>query len=124
MALQKILDILRNARNERTVLTDTLPKREQKVRRVFMLEKEIDFVDKDIGLFPSRLVRGDSVENVIEHHKHSDRHQCSAEVVDVIADQTILGIHIGFVGKGIKTAACEKLKCQRYILCFGFRLLL
>lgn len=57
MALQKILDILRNARNERTVLTNTLPKREQKVRRVLMLEKEIDFVDKDIGLSPSRLVR-------------------------------------------------------------------
>ena len=122
MALQKILDILRNARNERTVLADTLPQGKEKVCGVFMLEKEIDFINEDIGLSPSRLVRCNSIEDIIKHHKHPDRHQCSAEIVNVIADQALLGIHIGFTRKGIKAAACKEFQRERNILCFRFRL--
>ena len=84
-----------------------------------MLEKEIDFVDKDIGLSAPRLVCGNSIEDIIKHHKHPDRHQCSAEIVNVIADQAVLGIYIGFTRKGIKTAACKEFQRQRNILASG-----
>ena len=87
-----------------------------------MLEKEIDFINEDIGLSAPRLVCGNSIEDIIKHHKHPDRHQCSAEIVNVIADQAVLGVYIGFTRKGIKTAACKEFKRQRNILCFGFRL--
>ena len=63
MALQKVLDILRNARNKRTVLTDTLSQGKEKVCGVIMLVKEIDFINEDIGLSAPRLVCGNSIED-------------------------------------------------------------
>ena len=70
-----------NAGGISAVLSYTLPKREQEVCRILVLEQEVDFINEDIGLSAPRLVCGNSIEDIIKHHKHSDRHQCSAEIV-------------------------------------------
>lgn len=69
--LEQIFYVLRNTRNERTVFTNTLPKRKEEVCRILVLEQQIDFVEEDIRLAPFRFVRRNAVQN-------TDRELCQS----------------------------------------------
>ena len=45
------------------------------------------------------------------------------KVTDVVAENAGIGIHVRVLGKGVETALCEQLQCQRNVPRFGFRLL-
>ena len=109
MALQEVVHILRNAGRISTVLAHSLPKREQEVGTVFVLEQEIDFVNEDEGIFALCTILCNAVEDGIQNHQHPDGHKLLAEVKDVVADEPVIGIHIGVLGKGVQRAVGKQL---------------
>ena len=123
MALQQIFHVLSDTRNESTVLTHTLPQGKEEVRGIFVLEQQIYFVDKDIGLSSLRLVLGDTVQDTVKNDEHTDGHKRSTKLVNVIADKATLGVYVGLICKGVKASVCEKLNGKSYIPRFGFGLL-
>lgn len=54
-----------------------------------MLEKEIDFINKDECLLTFSTVLCNTVQNRVEDDKHTDRHKLFAEVKNVIADKAV-----------------------------------
>ena len=61
MALQKIIDILRDTRRIRSVLSDTLPKRKQEVCGILVLKQQINLIYKDKGVSALRPVLRNTV---------------------------------------------------------------
>ena len=118
MALQKVVHILRNASSISTVLSYTLPKSKQEVCGVFVLEKEIDFINKDECLLTFSTVLCNTVQNRVEDDKHTDRHKLFAEVKNVIADKAVICIHIGRLCKGIQRTVSKQLNSKGDFLCF------
>ena len=107
MALQEVVHVLRDTRNESSVLSHSFPKGKEEVCGVFVLEKQIDLVDKDIGLFALDTVLGDAVENTVKNDEHTHGHQRSSKLVNIVADKTIVGVHVGLLGEGVKASFRE-----------------
>ena len=71
------------------------------------MEKQIYLVDKDIGLFALDTVLGDAVENTVKNDEHTHGHQRSSKLVNIVADKTVVGVHVGLLCKGVKAAFRE-----------------
>ena len=50
MGLEQVVHILRDTCGISAVLSHTLPKREQEIGAVFVLEQKVDLIDKDEGM--------------------------------------------------------------------------
>ena len=74
-----------------------------------MLEQEIDFINEDEGIFALCTVLCNAVEDGVQYHQHPDGHKLLAEVKDVVADESVVGIHIGVLGKGVQRAVGKQL---------------
>ena len=72
MALEQVIDVLSDTCCKCAVLTDTLPKGKQEVCRIFVLEQELDFINKDECCLTLRSVLRDTVENTVHYDKHTD----------------------------------------------------
>ena len=123
VGLKQVVHILRDARGISTVLSHTLPKGEQEVCTVLVLEQKIDFVDENKGVLAFGSVLRNTVENGVENDQHTDGHKLLAEVKDVIADQAVIRVHIGFLGEGVQAAIGKQLDGKSNLLRFGFGLL-
>ena len=123
MALQQIFHVLRDTRNESAVLTHTLPQGKEEVRRILVLEQQIDLVNKDIGLSSLCLILGDTVQDTVKNYEHTDRHKRSAKLVNVIADKAALSVYVGLLCEGIKASVSEKFNRKSHISGFGLGLL-
>ena len=87
-----------------------------------MLEQQVDLINIDPGVALQPTVADDAVEDAVQHHQHPHRQELLAQIPDIIAEDTGIGVHIGGLGKGVETAVCKQLNGQRHILCFLFRL--
>ena len=123
MGLKQVVHILRDARGISTVLSHTLPKGEQEVCAVLVLEQKVDFINEDEGVLALSSVLRNTVQNRVEDDQHTDGHKLLAEVKDVIADQAVIRVHIGFLCKGVQRAVCKQLNGKSDFLRFGFGLL-
>ena len=123
MGLKQVVHILRDARGISAVLSHTLPKGEQEVCTVLVLEQKIDFVDENKGVLAFGSVLRNTVENGVENDQHTDGHKLFAEIKNVVANQAIVRVHIGFLGKGVQAAVGEQLDGKSNLLRFGFGLL-
>ena len=85
-----------------------------------MLEKEIDFINKDECLLTFSTVLCNTVQNRVEDDKHTDRHKLFAEVKNVITDKAVIRINIGRLCEGIQRAVCKQLDSKGDFLCFRF----
>ena len=74
-----------------------------------MLEQEIDFINEDEGIFALCTILCNAVEDGVQYHQHPDGHKLLAEVKDVVADEPVVGIHIGVLGKGVQRAVGKQL---------------
>lgn len=95
MALQQIIHVLRNARTKSAVLSDALPKREQKVGAVFMLKQKIDFVNNDKCIFAFNPVLCNPIQDAVQDNQHADREELFAQVENIVADEPVMDIDIG-----------------------------
>ena len=67
MALQKVVHILRDAGRISAVLSHTLPKGEQEVCAVLVLEQKVDLINEDEGVLRfARKFKGMGIEDELE----------------------------------------------------------
>ena len=123
MGLKQVVHILRDARGISAVLSHTLPKGEQEVCTVLVLEQKVDFIDEDEGVLALGTVGRNTVQDRVEDDQHTDGHKLLAEVKDVIADQAVIRVHIGFLGEGVQRTVGKQLDGKSNLLRFGFGLL-
>lgn len=123
VGLKQVVHILRDARGISAVLSYTLPKGEQEVCTVLVLEQKVDFIDEDEGVLALSSVLCNTVQDRVEDDQHTDGHKLLAEVKDVIADQAVIRVHIGFLGEGVQRAIGKQLNGKSNLLRFGFGLL-
>jgi len=123
VGLKQVVHILRDARGISTVLSHTLPKGEQEVCAVLVLEQKVDFINEDEGVLALSSVLRNTVQNRVEDDQHTDGHKLLAEVKDVIADQAVIRVHIGFLCKGVQRAVGKQLNGKSDFLRFWFGLL-
>ena len=53
-----------------------------------------------------------TVQDRVEDDQHTDGHKLLAEVKDVIADQAVIRVHIGFLGEGVQRAIGKQLNAR------------
>ena len=102
MALKQVVYILRDTRTESAVLSYAFPQGKEEVCTVLMLEQQIDFINENKGVFTLCTVSGNTVQNTVEHDKHTDGQKLLAEIENVITNQAVIYIHIRFLCKGVK----------------------
>ena len=67
MGLKQVVHILRDARGISTVLSHTLPKGEQEVCTVLVLEQKVDLINEDEGVLRfARKFKGMGIEDELE----------------------------------------------------------
>ena len=121
MGLKQVVHILRDARGIRALLSHTLPKGEQKVCTVLVPEQKVDFIDEDKGVLALGSVLRNTVKDRVEDDQHTDGHKLFAKIKNVIADQAIVRVHIGFLCKGVQRANVDNLTIRSWLTC-SFRL--
>lgn len=84
---------------------------------------EVDLINEDEGVFALGSVLRNTVQDRVEDDQHTDGHKLLAEVKDVIADQAIVRVHIGFLCKGVQRTIGKQFNGKSNLLRFGFGLL-
>ncbi len=74
VGLKQVVHILRDARGISAVLSHTLPKGEQEVCTVLVLEQKVDFIDEDEGVLALGTVGRNTVQDRVEDDQHTDGH--------------------------------------------------
>ena len=123
MALQEVVHVLRNTGCKRTVLSYSFPKGKEEVCRIFVLEKQVNLINEDIGVLAFRSVLSNSVKNGVKNNEHTDRHKLLTKIENVIANQTVVGVNVGLLCKGVKRTVSEQLNGKGDFSCFRFVLL-
>ena len=82
MGLKQVVHVLRDARGISTVLSHTLPKGEQEVSAILVLEQKVDFIDEDEGVLTLSSVLRNAVQGRVKDNQHTDWHKLFAEVKD------------------------------------------
>ena len=123
MGLKQVVHILRDARGISAVLSHTLPKGEQEVCTVLVLEQKVDLINEDKGVLTLCSVLRNTVQDRVEDDQHTDGHKLFAEIKDVVANQAIVRVHIGFLGEGVQRTIGKQLDGKSNLLRFGFGLL-
>ena len=73
-----------------------------------MLEQQVNFVDVEPCVFAELAVSDDAVEHAVQHDQHADRQELLAEVADIIAEDSRIGVHVRVLGKRIQAALREQ----------------
>ena len=123
VALEHIVHILGDARVAGVVFPGPLPLGEQELGAVFAHKEQIELVDEHIGEPLFRRVLQDAVIDRIQDHQHAHRFQGTAQVPDVVADQGVVGVHVGGLGEDVQEALRVQLDLQGQVLSVLLRLL-
>ena len=75
-----------------------------------MLEQQVNFVDVEPCILAKLAVADDAVEHAVQHNEHTDRQELLAEVTDVIAEDSGVGVYIRVLGKRVQAALREQLQ--------------
>ena len=88
-----------------------------------MLEQKVDLINEDEGVFALGSVLRNTVQDRVKDDQHTDGHKLFAEIKNVVANQAIVRVHIGFLCKSVQRAVCKQLNGKSDFLRFGFGLL-
>src|SRR5699024_70933 len=119
---EKILHILSNACRDSAPLAKALPDFHAVGRRLLFPQEEVELVYIEPGVFVGVAVQRYTVPNGVLHNEHPQLFELLAQILDVVADQTALHVHIGAVGKDVQRTVdvdlqggCQNL-CRRLCL--------
>ena len=87
-----------------------------------MLEQQIDLVNIDPGVPSQFSVPDDAVEYAVQNHQHTNRQKLLAQIPDIVAKDTGVGIHIGGLGEGVQAALGKQFDGQSHVRCLRLRL--
>ena len=92
---QHILYVLGDAGRNTAPLTKSLPNLHGIGSGLFFLQKQMELVHIVAGSFTGVSVGSNTAPDLILNDQHTDFFQLLAQLLDVIADQTIVNVHVG-----------------------------
>ena len=101
---KQVFDILRDAGGDAAPLAEPLPNLHRVGGSLFLSQKQVHLVDVVAGGLVSGAVDGDTVPHLVLNHKHTDFLQLLAKLLDVIADNAVIDVHIGSAVEHIEGA--------------------
>ena len=111
---KQILDVLSNAGGNPAVLPEALPNLHGIGRCLFLLQQQVELVHIVPGGLAGGAVCRDPAPDLILHNEHTQLLELFAQILDVIAHQPVLNVHIGAVVKEIQTALDVDLQSSRH----------
>ena len=130
VGIETFLHILGDACHHRGVFTESLPCLIQKLAAVIGhipfsqgIEEQVDLIDVHMSVLSFLPVGNDPVKDGIQHDQQAHRLETFAQLLDIIANDPVLRVHIGLMGKDIQAAFCKQFQSQRQPMCFRLRLL-
>ena len=121
-AAQKVFDILRDTGRDTAPFTESLPDFYRISGGLFLFQQQVHLVNVVTGGLMGGTVDGNAVPYLILHHQHPDFLQLLAQLLDVIADDTIVDVHIGSVIEHIEGAGHIDFQRRGDVLCLFFLL--
>ena len=91
------------------VFTDSLVEPVEKVRTVLIPEQQVKLIGKNPGSLSFLPVLDHPVEDAVQGDQHSQGHELLSQFPDIIGNDTVLRIHIGFLGEGVQASIDEQL---------------
>ena len=104
------------------VFTDPLVEPVEKVRTVLIAEQQIKLIGKDPGSLSFLPVLDHPVEDAVQGDQHPQGHELLSQFPDIIGNNAILRIYIGFLSEGVQASVNEQLRRQGKPPGFLFRL--
>ena len=102
LAGQEVFDILRDSRRDAAPLSKAFPYLHGIGRRLFLLEQQVKFVHIVTGGSSIGTVGGHPAPHLILRDQHAQLLQLFAELLDVVADQAVVDVHVGPVIKQVQ----------------------
>ena len=87
---------------------------------MLLLQKQVHLVDIVAGGLVGSAVNGNAVPHLILDHQHTDFLELLAQLLDVIADNAVIDVHIALVVEHIEGAGYIDFKGRGNILGFLF----
>ena len=119
---QTFLNILRGGGHGSGVLAKAFPALVEKLCGVVILEEQIHLVHEYPCVPSGQPICRHAVLDRLQHHIQRRGLELFTHLVEVKADDTVINIKIGFMGKHIQAALHEQLRCKGQFLCFTLRL--
>ena len=119
---KQVFDILGDTCRNTAPFTESLPDFHRISGGLLLLQKQVHLVDVVTGGLVGGTVDGNSVPYLILYHKHTDLFQLLAQLLNVIADNAVIDVHIALVIEHIEGAGYIDFKGRGDILGFLFLL--
>ena len=103
-AAQKVFDVLRDTGRDAAPFTESLPDFHRISGGLFLFQQQVHLVDVVTGGFVGSTVDGNAVPHLVLDHQHTDLFQLLAQLLDVVADDTVVDVHIALMVKHIEGA--------------------
>ena len=120
---KQVLHVLGDACRNTAPLTEPLPDLDAVGGGLFLLQKEVELVHIVAGGLAGRAVLRDTAPDLVLNDQHAELFQLFAELLDVVADQTVLDIDVGTVVEEIQGSFDIDLQRRRHMVGFLFLLL-
>ena len=101
---KQVLDILRDAGGDAAPLAEPLPNLHRIGGGLFLFQQQVHLVDVVAGGLVGGAVDGDTVPHLVLDHQHTDFFQLLAQLLDVVADDAVIDVHIALVVEHIERA--------------------
>ncbi len=99
---EQIFHVLRDACRDAAPFAEALPDFHGVGRRLFLTQQQMKLVHVVSGGFAFTTVCRDTTPYLILHNEHTQLFQLLAQLLDVIADHTIIHVHVGSMVKYIQ----------------------
>ena len=120
---KQVFHILGDAGGNAAPFTESLPDFHAVGRCLLFFQKQMELVHIVAGGFTGITVGGYTPPDLILHHQHPDLFHLLAQLLDVIADDTVVDVHIGAVVKEVQRAGDIDLQRRRHMAGLLFLLL-
>ena len=119
---KQVFDILGNAGGQTAPFTESFPDFYGVGGCLLLLQKQMKLVNVVSGGFTGTSVGCHTPPNLILNNQHTDFLQLIAKLLDVIADQTVIDVHIGSIVEQLQRTLHIDFQCSRHMM--GFFLVL
>ena len=101
---KQVLHVLGDARGNAAPLSEPLPNLHRVGGSLFLFQEQVHLVDVVAGRLAGGPVDGDAVPHLVLDHQHPDLFQLLAQLLDVVADNAVVDVHVAAVVEHVEGA--------------------